>query len=501
MEDGRKGMRLGVLWVVAGLFLWCAEAADGLAQGALNPAERARVDEAVRAIMQRNDVPGLSLAVVRGGQIAYVQAYGAAVLPDRAGGAGRAADVSTRFAIGSVTKEFTAAAILLLAVRGRLSLDDRVVKFLPELTGAGQVTIRELLTHTSGYRDYFLQEYIPARMQRPTSVDAILRGWGQRPLDFPPGSQWQYSGTNYVIAGRIVEKVTGEPYARFLQENVLRPVGIVDATYADHADGQERNAVGYYRFALGPARVAPRTGRNWLFAMADLEMTATDLARWDISVMKQSLLSAGAYREMGAEAKTSSGRATGYGLGFFVRSVAGVDGRQHVLLHHPGEISGFRSHNFVLPDLKAAVVILTNAEYSDTTDELASRLQGLVGVMDGGPRSDRVAVSTPEDSVTKEDPIAARAHRLAAGLALGQLHREHLAPDALASFSPQAMRDLRASLAPLGELQSVRVDSAQVRGGTKHYALTLVYPHRELQVAEYDLEDGRIEQFMIDSKP
>jgi hypothetical protein len=93
---------------------------------------------------------------------------------------------------------------------------DPVSKFLPKLTRATEVTIRQLLNHTSGYRDYFLQEYIPARMQRATSVDSILREWAELPLDFLPGTQWQYSGTNYTIAGRIIEEVTGEPYERLL---------------------------------------------------------------------------------------------------------------------------------------------------------------------------------------------------------------------------------------------------------------------------------------------
>jgi CubicO group peptidase (beta-lactamase class C family) len=208
-------------------------------------------------------------------------------------------------------------------------------------------------------------------MQRPTSVDAILKTWAERPLDFPPGQEWQYSGTNYVIAGRIVEKVTGESYEKFLADDVLRPIGITDETFADHPSQPERNALGYYRFALGPPRLAPLTGGNWLFAMADLEMTAKDVALWDISVMNQSLLSAASYRAISSEIMTTDGRSTGYGLGFFVRNVAGIDGKPHLLLHHPGEISGFRSHNFVLPDLKAAVVILTNAEYSNTTSELA----------------------------------------------------------------------------------------------------------------------------------
>ena len=293
----------------------------------LSTAEAAQVDASVQTIMERDSVPAISLAIVRKGQLAYAKAYGHAELPNsEAAHRDRLASTATRFAIGSVSKEFTAAAVLVLADRGKLSLEDPVSKFLPKLTGATEVTIRQLLNHTSGYRDYFLQEYIPARMQRATSVDSILREWAERPLDFLPGTQWQYSGTNYTIAGRIIEQVTGEPYEKFLTENVLRPVGITDATFADHPHQPARNAVGYYRFALGPPRPAPLTGRNWLFAMADLEMTATDVANWDIALMNQYLLTRRAYQAMTSDTRTNNGTATGYGLGLFVGSVEGTDG-------------------------------------------------------------------------------------------------------------------------------------------------------------------------------
>ena len=134
-----------------------------------------------------------------------------------------------------------------------------------------------------------------------------------------------------------MEIVTGEPYEKFLAEHVLRPVDITDETFAGHPSEPERNAMGYYRFALGPARPAPLTGRNWLFGMADLEMTAKDVALWDISVLRQSLLAAASYQAMRSDTKTADGRFAGYGLGLFIDNVTGTDGRQHLLLHHPGE--------------------------------------------------------------------------------------------------------------------------------------------------------------------
>jgi len=466
----------------------------------LSSSEQVFVDKTVRDMMELDNVPAISLAIVRDGQISYLKAYGYAELPSPRNASGRIATTATRFAIGSVSKEFTAAAILFLVSRGKLSLDDKVAKYLPQLTDAKNITIRELLSHTSGYRDYFLQEYIPARMQQPTEVDSILKNWGERPLDFSPGEEWQYSGTNYVIAGRIVEKVTGEPYHEFLTQNILRPVRITDSTFADHATEADRNAVGYYRFALGPPHPAPLTGRNWLFAMADLEMTAKDIALWDLSIINQTPLSPASYAALSTAVKTRRGETTGYGLGFFVRKIHGTDGKDHLLLHHPGEISGFRSHNFVLPDLKAAVVILTNAEYSNATDRLAQRLQPLVGTEGGGNDGSDSASPATAASKSAENPIETRARKIMLQLAAGTIDRSELTPDASAMFTAQALGDIRRSLAQLGELERVKLDSTALRGGTKHFALTVFYQKRTLQIAEYDTSDGKVEQFFIDGK-
>jgi hypothetical protein len=150
--------------------------------------------------------------------------------------------------------------------------------------------------------------------------------------------------------------------------------------------------------------------------------------------------------------------------------------------------------------LKAAVVILTNAEYSDTTSELAEQLQSVVGIKPAEKSGADTAVSFIPSAV-EENAIEARAHRLMLHLAQGRVDRADLAPDASETFTREAINDIRKSLAPLGDLERVKLDSTQLRGGAKHYALTLIYHRRKLQIAEYDLADGKIEQFLIDDKP
>jgi D-alanyl-D-alanine carboxypeptidase len=475
---------LGSLLLAIVLFQFPSTAASIAATHAWSQTDSLIVNNCVRETMRRDDVPAVSIAIVRNGQVAHARAYGEAEIAGNRG-KGRRAVPGTRFPIGSVTKEFTAAAILLLVDQGKLSLNDPVSKFIPALSESTQVNVRELLSHTSGYQDYFPQEYIPLRTQKATTVDAILKTWAKKPLDFRPGTEWQYSGTNYVIAGRIVEIVSGESFENFLIDNILRPEGILDARFTDQPNSSERDAVGYYRFALGPPHRAPVAGRNWLFAMGDLEMTAKDIALWDISVMNETLLSHASYKALSTEVKTSSGKSTGYALGLFVRHFVDSEGKQHQVLYHPGEISGFRSANFIVSDDKTALVVLTNAEYSDATNEIARQLQELLGTF------------SPETAGT-ENSIESRAHGLLLQLARGTINRSELSLDASQMFTPTALTDIRNSLVTLGRLKSVKLESTQLRGGMKHYALIADYELRSLQIAEYDLADGRIEQFFID---
>jgi CubicO group peptidase (beta-lactamase class C family) len=181
-----------------------------------------------------------------------------------------------------------------------------------------------------------------------------------------------------------------------------------------------------------------------------------------------------------------NGASTGYGLGLFIENAAGPDGSTHTLLHHAGEISGFRAHNYLVPETGTAVVILTNAEYSEATTDLAKRLAIVLSVAPD---------PTPHAA---ENPQEARARALLTQLAQGRIDRTQLTPEAATVFTSQALRDIEQSLQPLGNLERVTLDSASLRGGTTHLALTAKFQWRTLQIAEYDLPNGTIQQFMID---
>lgn len=184
-----------------------------------------KLDNQIQASLRKVGAPSVSVAVVQDGRTSYVRAFGVADLA-----AGRPASVETRYAVGSISKQFTVAALLLLQEQGKLSLDDKVSRYFPNLTRAGEISIRQLLSHTSGYEDYAPQDYIIPDWTHATTPLAILEHWACKPLNFDPGTKWQYSNTNYVLAGQIFEKVSGQPLVSFLREKIFQPLGMTSAT-------------------------------------------------------------------------------------------------------------------------------------------------------------------------------------------------------------------------------------------------------------------------------
>ena len=277
----------------------------------LTPAETAQIDRIVTDNLARDEVPGAEVAIVRDGKIVLNKAYGRA--SDTLAG-----NPNLPFQIASNSKQFTAMALLILEDEGKLSLDDHVSKFLPGITEGDRITIRQLLSHTSGLQDFWPQDYSFEAMSHPTTPQGIVDRWAKKPLDFQPGNQWQYSNTGYVVAGMIVEKVSGEPLMTFLQQHIFRPLGMTsvidqDKTYTPAFPS------GYGRYALGPVRVATPPAPGWLYAAGELSMNAGDLAKWDIARINRSLVPADDWQAQETPVKLNDGKDTGYGLGVSIR--------------------------------------------------------------------------------------------------------------------------------------------------------------------------------------
>lgn len=430
-----------------------------------------KIDKVASDALAKTGVPSASVAVVRDGQIAYLHAYGHARLDPET-----PAKPEMRYSIGSISKQFTAAAILLLQEQGKLSLDDKVGKFIPNLTRANEVTIRQLLSHTSGYQDYWPQDYVMPMMLQPVTAQKILDSWAHKSLDFDPGTKWQYSNTNYVIAGLIVEEASGEPLLQFLQQNVFTPLNMTSVTDTDKAKLGDTDPTGYLRYALGPPRPAPKEGSGWLFAAGELAMPAEDLAKWDISIINQKLMNAASYQEFETEVLLKNGLGTRYGLGVDVRSELG-----HRSLSHSGEVSGFTSDNIVFPDERVAVVVLTNQDAAGAAEAIAMGIAPLL--------LDRDDSATPEK--------LAQARKIFEGLQHGSIDRSLFTDNANFYFNGQALKDFASSLGPLGTPEGFNQVRQALRGGMKLRVYTIKFPKTELRAWSYEMPDGKLEQYQI----
>jgi len=456
---------------VAFIFLFAVFSTAAHAQLSADLTEK--IDKIAADTLARTGVPSASVVVVKDGKIAYVKAYGDARLEPKT-----AAAPTMRYSIGSISKQFTAAAMLLLQEQGKLSLDDKVGKYVPDLTRANEVTIRQLLSHTSGYQDYWPQDYVMPMMLKPVTAQKIMDTWAKIPLDFEPGTKWQYSNTNFVIAGVIVEKVSGMPLLKFLQQNIFGPLGMASVANIDEKRLGDTDPTGYLRYALGPLRPAPKEGPGWLFAAGELAMPATDLAKWDISIIDQKVLKPSSYREFSTDTLLKNGLSTHYGLGVDVASQGG-----HRALSHGGEVSGFTAQNTVFPDDRAAIVVLTNQDAAGASGAIAGGIAPLL--------FETADAATPAKLT--------QAMKIFDGLQHGTIDRSLFTDNANAYFSEQAVQDFASSLGPLGTPQSFVQASQSLRGGMTLRVYIARFPQKTLRVWTFEMPDGKLEQLQVAS--
>jgi len=437
----------------------------------LTPAERAQIDSAALGVLSATGAPGASIAVVRGAQIVYEHAYGT-------GRDSAAAQSSMRYAIGSVSKQFTATAVLLLAEEGKLSLSDRVAKWFPQLTRANEITLSELLSMTSGYQDYWPQDYVFPDMQQPATAQAIMQRWAQKPLDFDPGTKWQYSNTNYVIAAAIVERVAGMPFMDFLRRRICTRLNMTSVADFNAGPLQPQDAAPYLRNALGPLRAAPKEGRGWLFGAGQLAMTAHDLALWNISVIKQSVLRPSSYKQQQTEVLLRNGTGTGYGLGVGIGTPGG-----HRNIGHGGAVSGYTTANRIYPDDSMAIVVFTNIYpgAAGAAGQIAQRIANVI----------LARVDTTDAAATD------LARRIYDGLTRGTIDRGLFTAGANAYFSQEVVADYAASLAPLGAPSEFASNGDFLRGGMTIRSYRIRAGNVVMDLTTMTLPDGKIDQYIV----
>jgi len=433
------------------------------------------IDVYASEVVSDQNVPGLALAIVRDGKIVLAKGYGRRSLED-----GARVEPETPFAAGSVTKQFVCACVLLLAEEGKLSVDDKVAKYFPNLSRAGDVTLYQLMTHTSGYPDFYPLDFVDRRLGKSIVPDQLIAEYAGGKLDFEPGTRWSYSNTGYTILGRVVEKVCGQPFSEFFGQRILTPLNMKHSAF-EPALGLKGRARGYTSIALGPLEPAQPEAPGWLYAAGGLVASAPDLARWDIALMEGKVLKPDSFRRMTTGVMLSDGRSRDYGCGL---QVLHRDGE--MILTHGGAVSGFRATNILIPRKKSALVLLTNGETSDLGPFSQAVLELLL--------KDEGATEIPK--VDGPSPQSAALDFLHA-MQSGKLDRDKLGDEFSAYLTDERVKSAAPRLKALGEPEEVDVEAVRERGGMEVAAIRFTFRSGTLKGLLYRTPDGKIQQLLF----
>jgi CubicO group peptidase (beta-lactamase class C family) len=306
-------------------------------------------DELIKTQMAEHRIPGLALTVLKSGKPAKTAAYGYANLE-----LGVPVTSDTVFEIGSVTKQFTAALILLLVQEGKLAVDDKIGRYLTQIPETWQdITVRHLLTHTSGIRSYTGLEGFELR--RHLTQAQFIAAIGKEPLEFKPGQAWKYSNTGFNLLGFIVENLSGQSYWDFLSQRILHPLGMSSTTNRLPTLIIPHRASGYEQ--TNHVLVNRDYDLTDVFSAGALVSTVGDLARWNSALDREDLLGAKSQQAMWQPAVLNDGTVTQYGFGWRIEKFEG-----HKNIGHGGSTSGFSATIQRFPDDQLAVIILTNTD-------------------------------------------------------------------------------------------------------------------------------------------
>lgn len=324
----------------------------------------ANVDDAVRQQMKEQHIPGVGLAVVRNGSLVKATGYGLANIEN-----GTPVTPATIFEIGSMTKQFTATAIMLLAEEGKLSLDDSIAKYFPEASPALEaVTIRHLLTHTSGIPD--LAGDVDASqagkgiidLRQEYTEDELAHAYLAQPLGFRPGTRWSYCNVCYSLLGFLIHRVTGRAYAEFLGERIFAPLGMKTTRMLSYAEIIPNRASGY-DLINGAWKNTRRWQSESIFsdAAGGLLMNVLDLAKWDAALYTERIIKRSSLEAMWTPVPLDDGSVYPGGMGWFIASVKG-----HRLVFHGGGGPGFCAEISRYLDYRLTIIVLTNICHSDS---------------------------------------------------------------------------------------------------------------------------------------
>ena len=329
-------------------FCWwmvCLAPAAMASPASLDHAVATQIDSNVQAVLQRTGTPGATIAIYRHGEAVYRHAYGLSDLERKT-----PATVSTYYEIGSITKQFTAAAILQLQEAGKLDIDATLATYLPDAPHAREVTLKQLLSHTSGMPEYLDGSDVEQWAVKPATFDQIMARIKDKPLDFPPGSRWSYSNTGYALLGRVIEVTSKESYEHYVKAHLLAAAGMAH-TYNVADEARLPGMAKGYRHTDGKLEPAPTIHATVGWAAGNLVSTVDELERWNVALRSGKIVRPADYALMATPAPGS----TDYGLGLFVDTLD-----EQPRIGHTGGSFGFTTSNQYFPKQDVQVIAFTN---------------------------------------------------------------------------------------------------------------------------------------------
>jgi D-alanyl-D-alanine carboxypeptidase len=393
----------------------------------------AAIDAVITKQVNEQQVTGAAVGVYQNGTLLVVKTYGlrdvAKNLP---------VDADTRFEIGSVTKQFTAAAILQLQEQGKLSIDDPIAKYLPAFPHASEITLRQLLNQISGLPNYTGMPDITTMMSTiPDATDKVV-AYLNKPLDFAPGTKWEYSNTNYWVLGKVVSRASGMSYEDYVREHIFKPAGMTHSGFVSDESSFGDFAIPYWQGPKndGATQPAPQMFESWPGAAGAIVSTVGDLAAWDSALASGKIISHDSFVVMSSPGRLANGKLTEYGMGLEVGSHEG-----HTRIGHGGGTPGSLTMNATYPNDRLDIIVLEN------------NLRGQPGAVESAVLETMYpdALAAARKPAPGED-LSVRPHimHFLDGLLKGTLTQSELSPQMQKLLTPEMQKQSAAHFATFG---------------------------------------------------
>ncbi len=425
----------------------------------------ADVDAIVQKAIDAKMIPGAGVAIVRDGKVVLTKGYGLANVDTKT-----PVTENTAFQIASVTKQFTAAGIMLLVEKGKIKLDDTLGKYLPDAPARWSgVTIRQLLNQTSGIPNYNVGDRLdPDKVYTKSEIIDLMRDVR---MSFDPGTGWEYSNTNYFLLGMVIEKVSGKSYADYMRDQVFKPLGMV-STVINSKGVVVKTAAGGYSPSKGTWLRTEIGDPGLPYAAGAIVSTPVDMARWAVAVSEGKLLKKASWDEAFAPGKTTDGKSTNYGFGWYAARFGDT-----AYVYHSGGIAGFGAYHARFPADNLSVVVMTNTVGTSTS--IANDIAGVyLPKVAAAIAAEKKAVEAARNAqaIEDKDPDTTKFLRgVFEGMLRGEGDPAAFNSEMQTFLFPDRIKQLKGPLGSQGPIKAFELVVAENPNGGKvrHYRVTL----------------------------